>query len=145
MIDQLAGNGVRLGNFHTTALCSPTRSCLLTGRNHHRNAMGRVADLAVGFPGYWGKPPVENGFLSEVLRSHGYATYAVGKWHLTPDDESNMASSRCQLAPGERLRPLVRIPRRGNSPVRPCPLPRQPLSATAQRSGGRLPPDHRSG
>lgn len=103
VIDQLAGNGVRLGNFHTTALCSPTRSCLLTGRNHHRNAMGRVADLAVGFPGYWGKPPVENGFLSEVLRSHGYATYAVGKWHLTPDDESNMASSPRQLAPGERL------------------------------------------
>lgn len=94
VIDQLAGNGVRLGNFHTTALCSPTRSCLLTGRNHHRNAMGRVADLAVGFPGYWGKPPVQNGFLSEVLRSHGYATYAIGKWHLTPDDESNMASSR---------------------------------------------------
>ncbi len=94
VIDQLAGGGVRLANFHTTALCSPTRACLLTGRNHHRNAMGRVADLAVGFPGYWGKPPRENGFLSEVLRSSGYATYAVGKWHLTPDDECNMASSR---------------------------------------------------
>ncbi|HWE68199.1 MAG TPA: arylsulfatase [Acidimicrobiales bacterium] len=94
VIDRLAGHGVRLANFHTTALCSPTRACLLTGRNHHRNAMGRVADLAVGFPGYWGKPPRENGFLSEVLRARGYATYAVGKWHLTPDDENNMASSR---------------------------------------------------
>jgi len=94
VIDGLAEGGVRLANFHTTALCSPTRSCLLTGRNHHRNAMGRVADLAVGFPGYWGKPPKENGFLSEVLRDRGYASYAVGKWHLTPDDESNMASSR---------------------------------------------------
>ncbi len=94
VIDGLADRGVRLANFHTTALCSPTRSCLLTGRNHHRNAMGRVADLAVGFPGYWGKPPRENGFLSEVLRDRGYASYAVGKWHLTPDDESNMGSSR---------------------------------------------------
>jgi len=94
VIDHLASGGVRLANFHTTALCSPTRACLLTGRNHHRNAMGRVADLATGFPGYWGKPPRENGFLSEVLRSQGYATYAIGKWHLTPHDESNMASSR---------------------------------------------------
>jgi arylsulfatase len=92
--DRLAGGGVRLGNFHTTALCSPTRACLLTGRNHHRNGMGRVADLAVGFPGYWGKPPIENGFLSEILRDRGYATYAVGKWHLTPETETNMGSSR---------------------------------------------------
>jgi arylsulfatase len=92
--DRLAAGGVRLANFHTTALCSPTRACLLTGRNHHRNGMGRVADLAIGFPGYWGKPPIESGFLSEILRDHGYATYAVGKWHLTPEDETNVASSR---------------------------------------------------
>lgn len=94
VIDSLADEGVRLANFHTTSLCSPTRACLLTGRNHHRSAMGRVADLAVGFPGYWGKPPRENGFLSEILRENGYATYAVGKWHLSPEDETNMASSR---------------------------------------------------
>ena len=94
VIDALAAGGVRLSNFHTTSLCSPTRSCLLTGRNHHRNSMGRVADLAVGFPGYWGSIPKENGFLSEVLRDAGYATYAVGKWHLTPEDETNNASSR---------------------------------------------------
>jgi len=93
-IDTLAAGGVRLANFHTTALCSPTRACLLTGRNHHRNGMGRVADLAIGFPGYWGTPPRENGFLSEVLRAQGYATYAVGKWHLTPEDETNLGSSR---------------------------------------------------
>lgn len=93
-IDNLAAGGTRLANFHTTALCSPTRACLLTGRNHHRNAMGRVADLAVGFPGYWGAPPRENGFLSEILRDRGYATYAVGKWHLTPDDETHMGASR---------------------------------------------------
>ena len=94
VLDGLAAGGVRLANFHTTALCSPTRACLLTGRNHHRSGMGRVADLAVGFPGYWGKPPRENGYLSEILRATGYATYAVGKWHLSPEDETNMAGSR---------------------------------------------------
>ncbi|HUC06214.1 MAG TPA: arylsulfatase [Acidimicrobiales bacterium] len=94
VIDRVAAAGVRLTNFHTTALCSPTRACLLTGRNHHRSGMGRVADLAIGFPGYWGRPPKENGFLSEILRAAGYATYAVGKWHLSPEDETNMARSR---------------------------------------------------
>ncbi|MGA8724266.1 MAG: arylsulfatase [Acidimicrobiales bacterium] len=93
-IDGLAATGIRLTNFHTTALCSPTRSCLLTGRNHHRNGLGRVADLAVGYPGYNGEVPKENGFLSEILRHHGYATYAVGKWHLSPEDETNMAAPR---------------------------------------------------
>ncbi len=93
-IDGLAAHGVRLANFHTTALCSPTRSCLLTGRNHHRNGMARVADLAVGFPGYSGRIPKRNGFLGEILGANGYATYAVGKWHLTPEDETHMAAPR---------------------------------------------------
>lgn len=93
-LDGLAAGGVRLASFHTTALCSPTRACLLTGRNHHRNGMGRVADLAVGFPGYWGRVPRENGFLSEILRQEGYATYAVGKWHLAPEDEVHMGAPR---------------------------------------------------
>ena len=94
LLDRLAAEGVRLCNFRTTALCSPTRACLLTGRNHHRNAMGRVTELAVGFPGYRGRPPRENGFLSEILRARGYATYAVGKWHLTPADEVHMGAPR---------------------------------------------------
>jgi arylsulfatase A-like enzyme len=90
----LAARGVRLANFHTTSLCSPTRACLLTGRNQHRSGMGRVAELAVGYPGYWGRPPRENGYLSEILRANGYATYAVGKWHLTPESDISMAGSR---------------------------------------------------
>jgi arylsulfatase A-like enzyme len=94
VLDGLAAGGVRLANFHTTSLCSPTRACLLTGRNHHRSGMGRIADLAIGYPGYWGKPPRENGYLSEILRAAGYATYAIGKWHLSPEDETNMAASR---------------------------------------------------
>ncbi len=93
-IDALAAGGVRLANFHTTALCSPTRACLLTGRNHHSVGMGRIADLAVGFPGYTGRIERRHGFASEILAAHGYATYAVGKWHLTPEDETHMAAPR---------------------------------------------------
>jgi arylsulfatase len=93
-IDRLAAGGVRLANFHTTALCSPTRSCLLTGRNHHRNGMARVADLAMGYPGYCGRVPRGNGFLSETLAANGYIPVAVGKWHLSPEDETHAAAPR---------------------------------------------------
>src|SRR6478609_1073752 len=85
--DRLASQGRRYGNFHTTALCSPTRAALLTGRNHHSNGMARVVELAAGFPGYNSEIPKGNGFLSEVLVRNGYATFAVGKWHLTPATE----------------------------------------------------------
>src|SRR3954451_25459131 len=66
-IDALAAEGVRFANFHTTALCSPTRSCVLTGRNHHRNGMARVADLAIGYPGYDGRLSRRNRFPVGVL------------------------------------------------------------------------------
>jgi arylsulfatase A-like enzyme len=94
VFDGLAARGLRYRNFHTTALCSPTRSCLLTGRNHHANGMGRITDLATGFPGYDAHIPRSNPFLSELLVPHGYAAWAIGKWHLTPDDESHLAGRR---------------------------------------------------
>ena len=96
VIDGLAAGGLRYVNFHTTALCSPTRACLLTGRNHHRNGMGRIADFASGFPGYDARIPRANGFLSEILRDAGYSTWAVGKWHLTPEDETHLAATRAR-------------------------------------------------
>ncbi len=92
--DRLAARGRRYANFHTTALCSPTRACLLTGRNHHSNGMARVVELASGFPGYNATIPKENGFLSEILRDEGYATFAVGKWHLAPATEMAAGSPR---------------------------------------------------
>ena len=82
--DALAGSGLRFNNMHTTALCSPSRSCIVTGRNHHSNGMACITELATGYPGYNGVMPFENGMLSEMLLEHGYATYMVGKWHLTP-------------------------------------------------------------
>ncbi|MCB2041542.1 MAG: sulfatase-like hydrolase/transferase, partial [Rhodoferax sp.] len=66
-MDRLAAAGLRYRDFHTTAICSPTRACLLTGRNHHSNGVGIIQEMATGFPGYNGKVPKENGFLSEVL------------------------------------------------------------------------------
>ena len=66
----------------------------MTGRNHHANHMGAVAEIATGFPGYDFRMPRENGTLAEVLRDSGYATFAVGKWHLTPADEYSMGAPR---------------------------------------------------
>lgn len=90
-INALAKGGVRYNNMHTTALCSPTRSCVLTGRNHHSNAMSCITEGSTGFPGGTGYIPFENGFLSEILLQQGYNTYAVGKWHLTPSEQNSAA------------------------------------------------------
>ena len=86
-LDALAARGVRFTNFHTTAICSPTRACLLTGRNHHRVGMGMLPDLPLNFPGYRGQFPEGAGTLAQILRQEGYATYAIGKWHLVPRDQ----------------------------------------------------------
>ncbi len=93
-IDRIAADGVRYTQLHTTALCSPTRSCLLTGRNHTRNWMACITEAAVGFPTASGTIPPENGMLSEILGELGWNTYMVGKWHLCPTDEMNLASTR---------------------------------------------------
>jgi arylsulfatase len=90
-IERLAENGLRYTNMHTTALCSPTRSCILTGRNHHSNGVAAIMETATGFPGYDGRMPFENGMLSEMLLEHGYNTFCVGKWHLSPAEESTPA------------------------------------------------------
>ena len=90
-IDALAANGLRFSNMHTTALCSPTRSCILTGRNHHSNAMSCITEGSTGYPGGNGNIPFQNGMLSEILMQKGYNTYALGKWHLTPADQISAA------------------------------------------------------
>jgi len=89
--DRLAANGLRYSNMHTTALCSPSRSCMLTGRNHHSNAMACITEGSEGFPGANGAIPFENGFISEILQQQGYNTYCVGKWHLTPAEQISAA------------------------------------------------------
>ncbi|MFN0187009.1 MAG: arylsulfatase [Aquabacterium sp.] len=90
-IDALAAGGLRYTHFHTTALCSPTRAALLTGRNHHSVGMGGLADWDLGYPGMRGRIARSAGTLAEVLRGAGYNTFATGKWHLTPTFETSAA------------------------------------------------------
>ncbi|WP_029146279.1 arylsulfatase [Microbacterium luticocti] len=91
---RIAERGVRFSQFHTTALCSPTRASLLTGRNAQSNGMGTIGEMADGFPGLSCLIPRENGMLPEVLREHGYNTFALGKWHLSPAVEMGMGASK---------------------------------------------------
>ncbi len=93
-MSRIADRGVRLSQFHTTALCSPTRASLLTGRNATTVGMATIEEFTDGFPNCNGRIPAETAMLSEVLAEHGYNTYATGKWHLTPLEESNLASTK---------------------------------------------------
>ncbi len=89
--EAVASQGLIYNAMHNTALCSPTRAALLTGRNHHQLGMGNITELATGYPGYdsvWGQ---ENASIAEVLRYHGYSTAMVGKWHDSPDWETSAA------------------------------------------------------
>jgi len=99
--DRLAAGGLRYANFHTTALCSPTRAAVLTGRNHHRVGMGRIVDLATGFPGYDARIPASCAMAPAMLTPHGYAAWAVGKWHLTPEDEEHLGATRVRWPLGK--------------------------------------------
>ncbi len=93
-MSRIAERGVRLSQFHTTALCSPTRASLLTGRNATTVGMATIEEFTDGFPNCNGRIPAETALLSEVLNERGYNTYCVGKWHLTPLEESNLAATR---------------------------------------------------
>ncbi len=90
-IDKVAKRGLRFTNFHTTAICSPTRAALLTGRNHHSVHVGLLTPAAVDFPGYDTRMPFEKATVAEILRENGYNTFALGKWHLTPVVENGYA------------------------------------------------------
>ncbi len=93
-MSRIAERGVRLSQFHTTALCSPTRASLLTGRNATTVGMATIEEFTDGFPNCNGRIPFDTALLPEVLAENGYNTYCVGKWHLTPLEESNLASTK---------------------------------------------------
>ncbi|MEQ1873887.1 MAG: arylsulfatase [Ilumatobacteraceae bacterium] len=90
-IDRLASGGLRYTGFHTTALCSPTRACLLSGRNHHSVGMRAISNWNTGYPNMRGGISPRAATIAELLRTHGYATYAAGKWHLAPMEETSAA------------------------------------------------------
>jgi arylsulfatase len=90
-LEALAERGLRYTRFHTTAMCSPTRAALLTGKNHHAVAHGCISEYATGFPGYHTLLPASSATIAEILRGNGYATAAFGKWHNTPEWETGPA------------------------------------------------------
>lgn len=92
-LDSLANNGLRYTNFHTTAICAPTRSALLTGRNSafvHEAGFSHIS-MSAGFPGWDGRIPANDGTIAEILKDKGYNTFAVGKYGLTPDEDATDA------------------------------------------------------
>ncbi|NOD48492.1 sulfatase-like hydrolase/transferase [Ruegeria sp. HKCCD5849] len=89
--DRLAEDGLLFTRMHTTALCSPTRSALISGRNHHSNSTGVIMELGTGFPGYNSLMPKENGTIAEILKGNGYNTAWYGKNHNVPDWQSSQA------------------------------------------------------
>ncbi len=95
-MDRLAKSGISYNAFHTTAMCSPTRAALLTGRNHHRVGAGQIAEFASDWDGYTGKIPKSTATFAQVLSCYGYNTAAFGKWHNTP------VTDLTQLGPFDR-------------------------------------------
>jgi arylsulfatase A-like enzyme len=93
-LQRLADNGLTYSQWHTTALCSPTRSTFLTGRNHHQNGFASISETATGFPGYSSHIPLENAPMATVLRDAGWSTFWVGKNHNVPVDEWTMGASK---------------------------------------------------
>ena len=90
-LSRIHREGIGFNRFHTTAMCSPTRASLLTGRNHHRIGNGQIAELANDWDGYAGEIPKSSALAAEVLKHYGYATAAFGKWHNTPAIETTTA------------------------------------------------------
>ncbi len=90
-LDRIVDEGITYNRFHTTAMCSPTRASLLSGRNHHRVGAGQIAELANDWDGYSGHIPKSSALVAEVLKDYGYSTAAFGKWHNTPAEETTAA------------------------------------------------------
>ncbi len=114
-LDTLANNGLRYTNFHTTAICAPTRAALLTGRNHHSVHFGLFAENAIGTPGYDAVAPFEKAFAGEIFRENGYNTYALGKWHLTPLADLTPAGPFNRWPTGRGFDHFYGYPYRGSS------------------------------
>src|SRR5207248_1031754 len=90
-LDKVAAEGLRYNRFHVTALCSPTRAALLSGRNHHAVGFGSISELEGGWPGYNANWPKSAASIAQILQGNGYSTAAFGKWHLTPDNQQGPA------------------------------------------------------
>ena len=93
-MDRLARDGLTYTQWHTTALCSPTRSTMLTGRNHHVNRAGVIMEGTNGFPGFAGRLPGECATIGQILQQNGYSTFWVGKDHNVPEEDNAPGGDR---------------------------------------------------
>ena len=103
--DRLADDGLRYTRFHVTALCSPTRQALMTGRNHHSVGMGGTTEMATAAPGYSGVRPRSAATIAQTLQKNGYSTAAFGKWHQTPAAEISPVGPVAPGPPGAGVAP----------------------------------------
>ena len=99
--DRLAARGLRYSRFHVTALCSPTRQALMTGRNHHSVGMGVTSEMSTLEPGYTGYRPASAATIAQILCNNGYSTAAFGKWHQTPPVEVTASGPFTRWPTGE--------------------------------------------
>src|SRR4051794_41199873 len=118
-LSRLADDGLRYNAFHVTALCSPTRAALLTGRNHHSVGFGSIGELSTGFPGYSGFFPKDSAPFTRVLQENGYSTAAFGKWHLTPEHQQGPAGRSARRPNRLRRRGLPGLLGAGPGPCDP--------------------------
>jgi arylsulfatase A-like enzyme len=105
-------NGLRYTNMHTTALCSPSRGAILTGRNHHSLGLATISETSTGYPGYNAILPFDKGMLSEMLLPHGYNTFMVGKWHLAPATRHQTQRHRSESRHGAPMRSRTDLDKR---------------------------------
>ncbi len=144
-LDRLAQDGLRYNQFHTTALCSPTRAALLTGRNHHSAHTGVVMEVGTGYPGYDTVMQQDTATVAEVLQQNGWSTAWFGKNHNVPDWQSSQAGPFDLWPSRAGLRPLLRVHRRRHEPVAPrrSRRARSPSSRTSGKPDYNLDYDHR--
>ena len=133
-MDRLAAGGLTYSQWHTTALCSPTRSTFLTGRNHHQNGFATISESSTGFPGYSSHIPPTNATMANVLREAGWSTFWVGKNHNVPVDEWTMGSSKKRWPLGQGLRPVLRLHRRRDQQLVSRRWPRTTGTSTSRTS-----------
>ena len=139
-LDRIAKAGLRYTNFNSTALCSPTRAALITGRNHHSVGFGVVSEQATGFPGYDSFIGKDSATIGRILQSHGYATSWFGKDHNTPAFQASQVGPFDQWPIGHGLRVLLRLRRRRRQPVGSptCSATRPPIYPFEGKPGWNL-------
>ena len=131
-MEQVAAAGLRFNNFHTTALCSPTRNALKTGRNHHTVNTGSIMETATAFPGNTGQNPNSVAPLAEMLRLNGYSTGAFGKWHETAAWETSVSGPFDRWPTATGFRQVLRLHRRRDRPVVSAHLRRRDQGRAAE-------------